>query len=130
MMSGKKSPRKQLFEEVEADTEPMPNANVHGAIISISPVSTAKSSEYLEALLSNSIAQSPVHLVGFGPEPQGKLAYLMHEQKAAKLGSLKNTVLAIKLPFSKECSRIYLIHQETLSFRTVSISLMIQFKLT
>ena len=58
-MSEKKStPRKRLFEEIEhlTDLQPMTNASVHGAIVSISPVKKGKSSEYFEGLLSYGIA--------------------------------------------------------------------------
>ncbi len=57
-MLSQNTPRKRLFKEVEAlaDLEPI---NMHGAILSISPVKKEKSSKYFEGLLSDSNARSP-----------------------------------------------------------------------
>lgn len=78
--------RKRLFEEIDsfaAIDKPLPNASIHAAITSLSPVKRGKNSFYFDGMLTDGTTN--LRVVGFTAEQQKKLAPFLDTREAACL---------------------------------------------
>ena len=75
MDSAKTPVRKRLFTEIEenGDLEPTNNVDVHGAIVSLSPLKQGRGSSYFEGTISD--GNSHVRLMGFKEAHQKALSF-------------------------------------------------------
>ena len=80
--------RKRLYEEIsnfKQIDKPVPNARIHAAVTSLSPVKKGKTSIYFDGTMTD--GDSHFRVVGFSSEQQKKLASFMDSKDPLELSN-------------------------------------------